>query len=129
MGIKTENGSIGGGIGEVRVLVAVSSGGETVPHTIGREPVHGIRGGDEVSFVLGHLSAIQEDVSVGANRSGPFFFWEHGAVSVQEEGKVILDEVLSGNADVDGVPVVELALELLEGLAGDVGLREGSVSE
>lgn len=42
-------------------------------------------------------------------------------MGVQEKCEVILDEVLAGDARVDGVPVVELSPQVFQGSTGDSG--------
>lgn len=47
--------------------------------------------------------------------------WPDGDVVVDEVGQVVGDEVLAGDPQVHGVPVLKLRLKLVQGGAGDAG--------
>mmetsp|Transcript_2683 Transcript_2683/g.6002 ORF Transcript_2683/g.6002 Transcript_2683/m.6002 type:complete len:804 (-) Transcript_2683:561-2972(-) len=111
---------------EVRILVAVAGEGEGEAHAVGRVVLDGPAERLEVARRLGHLLAVELEVAVGADALGPLLLREDGAVVVQEEREVVLDQVLARHAQVDGVPVRELLLHAVEGLLGDGSvLREG----
>lgn len=75
--------------------------------------------GLEVTCVLGHLLRVQQQVAVRAEAARPHVRREDSSVVVQAEGEVVLDEVLAGDAQVEGVPEVELVLHALHHISGD----------
>ena len=113
---EPENGGVRGVVDEVGVLDAVARVGEGEPH--------GIRGvlldrrleRLEVAGGLGHLLAVEQEVPVGAEALGPLalVLVPDGGVVVDGEREVVLDEVLARDAQVEGVPKVELCSHLVE---------------
>lgn len=100
--------------------IRVSSESATVSGTIGGVEFDGLLEGQEVTGRLGHLLVIElEDGRSGLEAYKKVTVAEiasrhlgevvpDGGVVVETEGKVVLDEILSGDTEIEGVPVAEL---------------------
>lgn len=75
--------------------------------------------GLEIARVLGHLLRVEQQVAIRAEAAGPHGWRENGSVVVKAEGEVVLDEVLAGDTQVEGVPELELVLHALHHISGD----------
>mmetsp|Transcript_58912 Transcript_58912/g.120581 ORF Transcript_58912/g.120581 Transcript_58912/m.120581 type:complete len:268 (+) Transcript_58912:793-1596(+) len=114
---------------EVGILVPVARQRQRKPHPVRRVLLDRLLEGLEVARGLGHLFVVKQHVPVRAHRPRPVLFGEDGTVVVEEERQVVLDKVLARHPEVDGVPVVKLALHLVQHLLGDLGVSRESLVE
>ncbi len=105
---------------EVGVFQRVTSIGQSKSHAISAEHLNGVVQDQEVTLALGHLLFVSQQVTVGTDRLGPVLLGEDGNVVVDPEDQVVRNQVLARCAQVNGVPVSELLLQLGQSVSGDV---------
>lgn len=69
-------------------------------------------------------------MAVRAEAARPQLLWEDRGMVVQAEGQVILDEVLAGHPQVEGVPELEFVFHAMHHVQGDgAALRDRLAKE
>lgn len=113
------------GIGDV-----VTSVGKSQPRSVGTVLIGSLLHCQEVTGRLRHLLSVEHQVTVDPDSLGPLLLREESSVTVNPEGQVVGDKILTGRSDVERIKVVEMVLELsgLLGVDRAVG-RELTVSE
>ncbi|GIX60985.1 PTS sugar transporter, putative [Babesia caballi] len=111
--LHLQHSRLGGLLGEVGVVEAVAGVGEGHASAVRGVLSNGVLEGEEVALGLGHLLGVNQDVAdaeVGAGHGvNGLYAAPDGVVDEETHGQVVEDEVLAGGAEVDGVPVGEVA--------------------
>mmetsp|Transcript_15980 Transcript_15980/g.48837 ORF Transcript_15980/g.48837 Transcript_15980/m.48837 type:complete len:780 (+) Transcript_15980:177-2516(+) len=125
---EAEDGGVGRRAREVGVLPRVAGVGAGEAHGVGGVVRNALVHHDEVALALAHLLGVHEDVAVGVHALRPHLraVLPDLAVVEQRHGQVVRDEVLGRHAQVHGVPVLELALEVGQHVGGHVAVRRGA---
>mmetsp|Transcript_89785 Transcript_89785/g.187626 ORF Transcript_89785/g.187626 Transcript_89785/m.187626 type:complete len:219 (-) Transcript_89785:2338-2994(-) len=100
---------------EVSILHGVAAIRASDADGVGAVLLHDVLQREEIALGLGHLLVVDEGEAVAEEASGPHFLLVRpdAGVVVEAEGKMVLDQVLSGGTEVHGVPVSELLAHLL----------------
>mmetsp|Transcript_2529 Transcript_2529/g.10081 ORF Transcript_2529/g.10081 Transcript_2529/m.10081 type:complete len:340 (+) Transcript_2529:972-1991(+) len=106
---EAQDGVVGRGVLEVGVVHGIARVRQREAHGVRRVQVDGLLQRLEVARRLGHLLAIEHQVAVAAVPERPVLLRKQRNVVVQREGEVVLNEVLAGHAQVEGVEEAELA--------------------
>mmetsp|Transcript_18986 Transcript_18986/g.64402 ORF Transcript_18986/g.64402 Transcript_18986/m.64402 type:complete len:699 (-) Transcript_18986:775-2871(-) len=125
--VQGQHGAVGHVLLKVGVVERVPRVRQAEPRRVRGVHLAALQHHEEVSLLLGHLLAVDHDVAVGVHAAGPHLgaVLPDGRVVVQAHGQVVGDEVLGRNAQVHGVPVLELALEHRQLLLRNAAARLG----
>jgi len=129
---ESKNSIICDGRGEVGIIERITGGGKTETSGISTVELKSLSEGKEVTSGLGHLLVIdhEEAVRVEGLRHAIGAVVPDSRVVIQRHDKVVVQQVLAGDTEVEGVPELKLATHALEDLLRDAnGLLVGSIEE
>ncbi len=96
---------------KISVFYAVTSIGQRQPRRISTKLLHRLLQSQRVARTLGHLLPVQHQMPIRTHTQGELVLREQRLVVVQAEGQVVVDQILGGGADVEGVEVLVLMLQ------------------